>query len=260
VFPKTIVVPLDGSPFAAKAIPVASAIARPVGGDLLLVTTRWDSDVAEPRDYLARTATGVRDLKVRTLVILDRPVVAAIQVAANEAPGRVVCMTSHGRGRLRWALLGSVAEQVMSESFHPVVLLGRQCETQWPNGLKHMIICIDGSTKTPSVVPIAVEWARELDLDVHLAMAVHPLDTGSAEAVLDVIADQIEAEGLRVHHSVVGSSYPAAALADLADSLDVGLIAMNSHARTGVARFALGSVTMGVVGMARCPVLVVKTP
>jgi nucleotide-binding universal stress UspA family protein len=58
----------------------------------------------------------------------------------------------------------------------------------------------------------------------------------------------------------VRSSYPAGALADLAESLAVGLVAMNSHARTGVARIALGSVTMGVVGMARCPVLVVKTP
>ena len=136
----------------------------------------------------------------------------------------------------------------------------RQCGTEWPDGLKHLLIGIDGSTKTPSVLPTAVEWARKLDLDVHRAMAIHPLDTAPPEAVLGVIADQIEAEGLRVRPSVVRSSYPAGPLADLAESLDVGLVAMNSHARTGVARFALGSVTMGVVGMARCPVLVVKTP
>ena len=35
---------------------------------------------------------------------------------------------------------------------------------------------------------------------------------------------------------------------------------MSSYARTGAARLALGSVTTGVVGMARCPVLVTRTP
>ena len=184
---------------------------------------------------------------------------AAIALAGREAPGRTVCMTSHGRGRLRWAFLGSVAEQVVIETHDPVVLLGRECATERPNGLQRMLICVDGSTTSPSVLPIAVEWARELDLDVHLATVIHPLDTVSSEEVLKSIADGIEADGLFVQYSVVRSSYPAGALADLAQSLDIGLVAMNSHARTGFARFALGSVTMGVVGMAPCPVLVVKT-
>ena len=64
----------------------------------------------------------------------------------TKLPGHVVCMTSHGRGRLRWAFLGSVAEQIISESHDPVVLLGRQCGTEWPDGLKHMLIGIDGSS------------------------------------------------------------------------------------------------------------------
>jgi nucleotide-binding universal stress UspA family protein len=123
-----------------------------------------------------------------------------------------------------------------------------------------MLIGIDGSTDTPSVLPTAIDWARDLDLDVHLATAIHPLDTAPPDPVLGVIAGKVEAEGLRVQTTVVRSSYPAGALAYLAESLDIGLIAMNSHGRSGVARVALGSVTMGVVGMARCPVLVVKTP
>ena len=129
VFPKTMVVPLDGSTFAAKAIPIACAILREQGGELLLVATRWDHDVRGPEDYLTRAAAEIHGLKVRTVVIQDRTAVEAIQITADDAPGRVVCMTSHGRGRLRWAFLGSVAEQVMSESHDPVVLLGRQCGT-----------------------------------------------------------------------------------------------------------------------------------
>ena len=112
----------------------------------------------------------------------------------------------------------------------------RQCGTEWPDGLKHMLIGIDGSTETPSVLPTAVDWARELDLDVQRAMAIHPLDTAPPRPCFGRHADQIEAEGLHVRPSVVRSSYPAGPLADLAESLDVGLVAMNSHSRrAGVA-------------------------
>jgi len=259
VFPTTIVVPLDGSPFATKAIPVACSLRRP-GGRVLLMSTAWNGDVAQARDYLARTAAEFSGLDVETVVIGDRAPAAAIQLAAKEAPGGVVCMTSHGRGRLRWALLGSVAEQVISQSPEPMVVLGRECGTEWPNGLQRILVCVDGSTETPSVLPVSLEWARELELGVHLGMVIHPLDTSPPEPILDHMVAKIEADGFDVDQSIVRSSYPAGALADLAVSLDAGLVAMNSHARTGVARLALGSVTMGVVGMARCPVLVVRTP
>ena len=260
MFPTTVVVPLDGSQFATKAISVACAILHRPGGRVLLVTTPWDGDVSGPRDYLADIAAGFSGLKVETLVVEDQDAAAAITLAARQAPGHVVCMTSHGRGRVRWAFLGSVAEQVVSESHDPVVLLGRECETEWPHGLRRMLVCVDGSTARPPVLPVALEWARELNLDLHLAAVIHPLDTVSTEADLKRLADEIEAGGQPVRYSVERSSYPAGALADLATSLDIGLVAMDSHARTGLARVAVGSVTMGVVGMARCPVLVGRAP
>jgi hypothetical protein len=52
MFPNTIVVPLDGSDFAATAVPVAAAYMKGCGGRLLLMTTRWHGDELEPRQYL----------------------------------------------------------------------------------------------------------------------------------------------------------------------------------------------------------------
>jgi nucleotide-binding universal stress UspA family protein len=46
--------------------------------------------------------------------------------------------------------------------------------------------------------------------------------------------------------------------ADAADEHGADLTTMSSHARTDAARLALGSVTMGVVGLTHCPVLVAK--
>ena len=223
------------------------------------MTTHWDGDVAAPSAYLAQVASAAQDVEMDTVVIHDRHAAQAIEVVARAEPARIVCMTSHGRGRLRWALLGSVAEQIVSESRDPVLLLGQHCRTEWPYGLQRLLICVDGSSTDPTVLPTAIEWAKALGLDIDVAMAIHPLDTVTNEDVLDAIAGKAEAEGLRVRTNFIRSSYPAGALADLADSLDAGLVAMSSHARTGAARLAVGSVTMGVVGMAGCPVLVATT-
>ncbi len=260
MFPQTIVVPLDGSEFAERAVPVATVVARQGhGGRLLLMTTRWDGDVTDASDYLAQVADGVTDVEVETIVIQDRPAAEAIEMVGRSAPGRTVCMTSHGRGRLRWALLGSVAEEVVATACEPIVLVGRHCKAAWPNGLQHLLMCVDGSTTTPAVEPIAVEWAKALDLEVHVAIVIHPLDAARPDAVLDEIAGRFETAGLRARTNVIRSSYPAGALADLADAQGASLVAMSDHARTGAARFALGSVTIGVVALAGCPVLVART-
>ena len=260
MFPDTIIVPLDGSDFAATAVPIAAALVQPRGGRLVLVTTRWDGDANEPQEYLDKTAGTMGEVDVETVVIYDRPPAEAIEVTMREEQGRLVCMTTHGRGRLRWAVLGSVAEQVIRSTRDPVLLVGRHCATEWPAGAgRSLLIGIDGSTPMPPVIGPAAEWAKALDLDVVVAMAIHPLDPQVPTAIVDAAVRELERQGVRARGQIIRSSYPAGGLADLADDGGVQLIALSSHARMGAARVALGSVTMGVVGLARCPVLVTKS-
>jgi nucleotide-binding universal stress UspA family protein len=258
MFPDTLVVPLDGSALAEKAIPVATAIMGHRGGLLILLTTRWDGNVTAPREYLDDVARSIIDANVETTVVFDRTAEEAIQLVAEDAPGRIVCMTTHGRGRFRWAMLGSVAERVIHGMGDATLLIGRHCVPEWPTGRRRLLIAVDGSSPSPAVLGPAVEWATALDLDVVVAAAVHPLDREFPDAVLETIGQHIEGQGLRVHQELLRSSYPAGALADVADEHGADLIAMSSHARTGAARLALGSVTVGVVGLAHCPVLVAK--
>lgn len=260
MFPRTMLVPLDGSEFAAKAVPVATAIMRRSHGGLVLVTTHWDGDVVGPREYLDDVSAAIPDVEVETIVVHDRHAAEAIEVLAADDSGRTVCMTSHGRGRLRWAVLGSVAEEVVRNTPRPILLLGRHCATDWPTESRRLLLCVDGDSDSPSVLSPALEWARVLDLDVIVATVIHPLDRSAPDEVLAAIVARAEADGLRVFQDVVRSSYPAGALADLAAEHDISCVAMSSHARTGAARLALGSVTTGVVGLAPCPVLVAKTP
>ena len=52
---KTLVVPLDGSEFAERALPVAQAIVERIGGRLLLVSAQYHGPL-EPHAYLEECA------------------------------------------------------------------------------------------------------------------------------------------------------------------------------------------------------------
>jgi len=260
---KRIVVPLDGSERAERALPVARTLAARTDAEVVVVGCAWQESPEHVQHYLdavtAFTATG-DDPLVGTRVIEDQPPPAAILQAAAEHPDSVVCMTTHGRGRLRWALVGSVAEKVLRAATRPVLLVGRAGRPRWDEPSRRVVACVDGSEASTKVTDTATEWARELGLQVVLTVVRHPLDVPPADgedAMLSRLAARVTAEGVRVHTEVATSTYVAGSLADVAETPPAALVVMATHARTALARVVLGSVTMGVVHLAPCPVLVV---
>jgi nucleotide-binding universal stress UspA family protein len=257
--PKTIVVPLDGSPFSESAVPVGREIARRVGGRVLLMATHFDDVDKERRTaYLEGLADRVTDDSVDIVSINDYRYPRAIEELLRDDPDRIVCMRSHGFGRLLWAVLGSVAEQVVRETRRPILLVGRHCPDGWPSDMRHMLVCVDGSTVADPIVPVAAQWAKALGLDVHVAVVIHPLDfagVGFPGDVVDAIVELFVALGVDAAPVVLRGAHTAGAIADYASEVSAALVAMNTHARGGVARAALGSVAMGTVGLVECPVL-----
>lgn len=256
--PKTLVVPLDGSAFAERALPIAAAIARRIGGAMLLVSAQYDGPL-HPRDYLQEQAAACGPCPIDVIATEETRAAETIVDAVVADDGRVVCMTTHGRGGLRWAALGSVAEDVLRRSDRPILLVGRNCRTDFLERSSHLLVCTDGGDECRDQLgPVARDWAELVCLDTHLATVVHPLDVESAEhsdALLDSLVEQFGV-GTRSNATLVRSRYVAGALADLADELPAAIIAMHCHARHGLNRFALGSDTMGVVHLAPCPLLV----
>ena len=252
------VVPVDGSDFAERAVRVAAGMAAHCGADLELLTTAWFGEATKPAAYLEELAGRSWGVPVTPTLVPDQHPVDAIKQAAAET-GRVVCMTTHGVGRLRWALLGSVAEEYIREASGPVVLVGRHCATEWPSGGRRMVVAVDGSGAAPPVLPEAIAWAKTFGLDVDVATVIHPLDAEPPDKEIDAIVARIESSGLRTRRAVLRGSYIAGAIADAAIGADADLVAMQSHGRSGFERVALGSVTMAVVSMAPCPVLVTRS-
>lgn len=255
--PKTLVVPLDGSEFAERALPIAETLATRIDAGLLLVSAEHQGPL-EPRQYLDEQATRLSGHQVEVFATTEPHAAQAIAEAVTGSADRIVCMTTHGRGRLRWAVLGSVAEDVIRLADRPMILVGRNCRTDFLDRSTQLLACADGGQGSAELAPAAQEWSQLLGLDLRVAVVAHPLDVESAEhpnPLLDRLAAQF-GDDTRAATSIIRNGYPAGALADLADELPAAIIAMSSPSRDGLARFALGSVTMGVLQLVSCPLLV----
>jgi nucleotide-binding universal stress UspA family protein len=262
--PTTVIVPLDGSDIARRALPVADALAAAFGIGIVLVTTpaTLDEDRLAPPSWLASAAASLRTADVRTEMVDTKWAVEGIGAVVDRVPDPIVCMATHGRGRLGAAVLGSVAQAVVHDVHAPVVLVGPHADVESALGDGPLLLCHDGAPASDAVVPVAIEWMRAHGRGVLLLQVSHPLDRESAEHPdrhLDDVAARLRDAGT-VETDRVRDAYPVGVILDLARSRRVPLVAMSSLGRSGLARMTLGSVAASVVHAAPCPVLVVRPP
>jgi len=260
--PKSVLVPLDGSDVASRALPVGRELAAGFDADLILMTTtqtRRADRMVRPvwLDDAAATVAGPR---VRTEFVDEHPVDAAIRSVAQAAPDATVCMATHGRGALGTAILGSVAQDVVRCVERPVVLVGPHVD-DWCGLEQPMIVCHDGSPAASAIVPVAAAWAKILGIQVVVVNVFHPLDLESARAptaAADPVVDELRGELDDVDLRIYRDSYPVGVILELARTLPSSLVALSTHGRTGLARITLGSVAASVVHASPCPVLLVR--
>jgi nucleotide-binding universal stress UspA family protein len=144
-----ILVPLDGSPFARQALPLASELAtcahaditllesivplvegnatRPIDRYLTEVEDNVDTRHAEAEADLATQAQALctADLAVHSVVVTGHPAEVIVDEAAKQHANLIV-MATHGRGGIRRWALGSVADKVLHATTTPLVLVRAQ--------------------------------------------------------------------------------------------------------------------------------------
>src|SRR5438270_14073773 len=133
---RTLVVPLDGSALAERALPYAVRLARAEHGRLILMKAALASPPArlDGADCVASQSDAVRDAKAYlqgvAYTIEGLPVQIAVPYgrAADTIPKTVleveadaVVMATHGRTGPAPRLYGSVTEAVLSRSSVPVL-------------------------------------------------------------------------------------------------------------------------------------------
>jgi nucleotide-binding universal stress UspA family protein len=142
--------------------------------------------------------------------------------------------------------------------------------------LKRIMLPTDGSPESDRAIPYARIIAREQGAEilliqvVQLPMMINDEYEGGeawqqtlgafeeiAQSNLDNLSSTLRADGIEVRaEKVLG--YPAGALLDFEAEHQPDLVVMGTHGRTGIARFALGSVADRMVRHGTTPVLLVR--
>jgi nucleotide-binding universal stress UspA family protein len=287
--PQRIVVPLDGSELAERALPYAARLARAVEGRLVLVrVTVFEQEgeaelSAERRDelYLAKMAQTLREAgqQVDTAaeyVLHSVEVAGSLCSVARSREADLIVMSTHGRGGLgRW-LYGSVADAVLRESEIPVLLVSPSSERAWPEDRPFRILVpLDGSPLSEQVLGPVTTFADAVRAELLLlqirTFRVYPaypeaavylpdpeLELAEAKNYLESVAERLRVPG-RVVETYAELWYAPSMIAAVARERDMDLIAMATHGRGGLARFALGSVATGVLQQATVPTLLVRS-
>lgn len=258
-----IVVPLDWSAFAERALAPAAALARPLGGSIELVMV--SSPGVDPNDdgrYLARLAAEVEGPAASWTLLEGNDVGAALREHLARRPDGLVCMATHGRGGIARAVLGSTAEAVVRHSDRPVLLVGPSSRVD--EETKIVLACVDPTAEASRrAVEPALALASELGATTWL-LEVQPPGTEAARdgdvvegADLAGLAADARRRAAEVEWLVEHEAEPSRGILEAAASVHAGVIVMMTRARRGLARSVLGSVTERVVRHAPCPVLVV---
>ena len=293
-----LLIPLDGSKTAERALPYARYLAEEsVVVELLAVVdvanmathmtaeralhldTMVEDAVRASEKYLEAIAGTLRAAKINTVVDTGRPEEVIIEKAAAEQ-NTLITMATHGRsGMNRW-LLGSVAEKVLRGATNPVLLIRAKevIRTEDEPRLKSLIVPLDGSDLAEGVLPTAIELAKRRDLEIVLIRTYNipttayagvegyalPMDDllkgmrDEACAYLENKVGDVKKLGVARVSFAAREGLPADEIISFAKTLPGGLIAMSTHGRSGVRRWVLGSVTETVVRHSDNPVLVIR--
>jgi nucleotide-binding universal stress UspA family protein len=180
---RTLLVPLDGSTLAERALPVAFDLARRTGGEVHLVRAHAplaiigataegvvtqdmlaadDALRARAKEYVAQQATqGAAEWGVRAVPHVDDGSASGlITDVADRVLADLIVMTTHGAGGFAPGWLGSVADAVIRHSHRPVLALPEQdapgAATFTPRSI---LVTYDGSEGSAAILGPARDLA-----------------------------------------------------------------------------------------------------
>lgn len=294
-----ILVPLDGSELAQIALPYAEKLAGVLGSQLILIYVSESVDdryhhmhqfyIQQMVEATKQNAEryldkrGGRTIKVDSVILAGDPAEEIVKYAGKEDIGLIV-MSTHGRsGIKRWAM-GSVVDKVLRATRQPLALVrakgARPDMLGERNILSKILVTLDGSKESEAVIPYIEELASKLKAEVILLQVIAPdyhiyaaggpeygvYAEQQMESMKKFARDYLEEIITRLKQREVTAKAEimlgtvAETIINFADQTNASLVAMTTHGRSGVSRWALGSVAERVLRAGNTPLLLVRTP
>jgi nucleotide-binding universal stress UspA family protein len=278
-----ILVPLDGTAESNAALPAVRTIAQATGASVCLLQILESHEAQavanDTADKLKRVATELAGsgLRVESMV---RPGQAADEIVqqVGEQGADLVVMRTRGQAGIQRAVMGSVAERLLSRTDVPIIMLrpgGRRMDK-----ITNLLVPVDGSPGGALALASGVNLAKATGARIRLVevvvpMAFHTLapegggpiyyDPAWDDEALSAARTYVDGMVARLRQSEVVAEGDArmardiaGAIVESADQHTSDLIVMSTHALTGLQRAVLGSVADAVVRTASCPVLLLR--
>jgi nucleotide-binding universal stress UspA family protein len=189
-----ILVPIDTSEVAERAIPWAKTLAGATAEIVLMEVIPQASDVrtfcgqvigkAETiqagyqqmaEDQLASAVAKwfEPDDRVHTVVAVGDPGDQILSVAAEHGADLIV-MSSHGRGSIGRFISGSVADRVVRQAPVPVMIIGPEGESATQASIGRIVVPVDASELSLAALPVAGALALSTGAPLEVIHVVVP--------------------------------------------------------------------------------------
>lgn len=294
---KHILVPLDGSKMAEAALPAASFLSGKFNAVVTLFHVieknaprevhgqHHLNNAGEAAAYLQDTARRafpeMAQVNIHVHIAEVENVAASIVEHTSELDFDSIIMCSHGRGSALHLFMGSIAEKIISIGTFPVLLIRlNKVGEIMPFSCKALLLPLDGDPDHEQALPAAKELAWACHAVIRLAVVIPSIGTlsgqevttsrflpgtmskmleisvGDAEEYLHVQLKTLQGENVDVDARLLRGD-PAAVIDDVAQQLEVDLIVMATHGKSGMDAFWAGSVGHKVSSRSKIPILLI---
>lgn len=146
---------------------------------------------------------------------------------------------------------------------------------------KHLLVTLDGTSRSEAVIPHAIDVARSMGSQItliriidapgsdwsergaigkaHVETTAGALVTTHAREYLARVAALVRQSGVQVN-TIVEEGAPARRIVAVGDEIGADAIAMATQSRRGINRLMFGSVAEAVLHQTSVPVLLVRAP
>ncbi len=287
-----ILVPLDGSELAEVTLWYASRLAGRLQAAITLVYVSSHEELTSPylyECYLKDTAARVKaeaekaaaetkggEIALDYRVLKGNPAEEIVDYADKNKIDLIILSTQGKSGIRRWAL-GNVANKVVAATRKQVLLIrakGAQPDV-YKDRLVKVLVPVDGSRESESILRFVTYMAAELDLEItlfHMWARVYDIYPTlekikniekvikQEKSYLEKLGTKLTKQGLRIKtvFSEVTPGQEAAEILKLAEEGHFSMVAMATHGRSGVGHWIFGSNAQKVLNEGSTPLLLVR--
>jgi len=285
---RKVLVPLDGSALAERAIPYAKAIAKTKGSELILFTVSIASVEQLDRPMKAYLKLNAKELqsqgiKASTAIAYGNVAEEIISFADKNNIDLIIISTHGYSGFKRW-VLGSVARNVLYGTCIQVLLIKSKSPKISQIELKKLLLPLDGSAFSEAPIPSIEELTKGTETELVLTVVSEPPPVPSygdrpinptwekhrdalwaetqrqASEYLKKVKTKLEKQGMKIKAQVIPGELGrvAESIVQAGKKEKVDLIAMTTHGRSGISRWVYGSVANRIVEQSVQPVLLIR--